>query len=122
MTASDATPAELREKLIQTLKLILSSGIDEECAICLDSLSLPVITHCAHVFCRRCIESVIRTTEWNPRCPLCRNNIKAEQLVDVPAESEDRSVVDSNEWQSSAKVSQNLALGTIPVREHSFIM
>ena len=52
---------ELREKLIQTLMMVLSSGTDEECAICLESLNSPVITSCAHVFCRRCIEAVIQS-------------------------------------------------------------
>jgi len=51
---------ELRQKLIGTLLEVLGSGTDEECAICLDSLRAPVITHCAHVFCRPCIESVIK--------------------------------------------------------------
>ena len=51
---------ELREKLIGRLVMVLGAGTDEECAICLESLNVPVITHCAHVFCRPCIESVIQ--------------------------------------------------------------
>lgn len=54
------TPEELREKLIEKMKLVLGSGSDEECAICLESLNLPVITHCAHVFCKPCICEVIQ--------------------------------------------------------------
>ena len=49
----------LRQKLVDTLMMVLNSGSDEECAICLDSLKQPIITHCAHVFCRGCIEAVI---------------------------------------------------------------
>ena len=45
------------------MKLILSSGSDEECAICLDSLMAPVITHCAHVFCKPCICQVIQNEQ-----------------------------------------------------------
>lgn len=45
------------------MKLILSSGSDEECAICLDSLTVPVITHCAHVFCKPCICQVIQNEQ-----------------------------------------------------------
>lgn len=58
-----ATPAELREHLIQKLRLVLASGSDEECSVCLDSLRLPVITHCAHVYCRSCITQVIGTEQ-----------------------------------------------------------
>lgn len=58
-----ATPAELREHLIEKLRLVLASGSDEECSVCLDSIRLPVITHCAHVFCRPCIAQVISTDE-----------------------------------------------------------
>lgn len=54
-----ATPAEMRERLIEKLRLVLSSGSDEECSVCLDSIRLPVITHCAHVYCRPCITQVI---------------------------------------------------------------
>uniref|UniRef100_A0A8C0S2H6 Helicase-like transcription factor n=1 Tax=Canis lupus familiaris TaxID=9615 RepID=A0A8C0S2H6_CANLF len=59
------TPEELRKKLIRKMKLILSSGSDEECAICLDSLTVPVITHCAHVFCKPCICQVIQNEQIN---------------------------------------------------------
>jgi SWI/SNF-related matrix-associated actin-dependent regulator of chromatin subfamily A3 len=49
--------------LIEKMKIILSSGSDEECAICLDSLTFPVITHCAHVFCKPCICQVIHSEQ-----------------------------------------------------------
>uniref|UniRef100_A0A8C2QRQ7 Helicase like transcription factor n=1 Tax=Capra hircus TaxID=9925 RepID=A0A8C2QRQ7_CAPHI len=64
------TPEELRKKLIKKMKLILSSGSDEECAICLDSLMAPVITHCAHVFCKPCICQVIQNEQPHAKCPL----------------------------------------------------
>ena len=37
----------------------MQAGGDEECAVCLNELFDPVITQCAHVYCRRCIETVI---------------------------------------------------------------
>jgi len=37
----------------------VQAGGDEECAVCLNELFEPVITQCAHVYCRRCIETVI---------------------------------------------------------------
>ena len=59
---------ELREKLIGRLVMVLGAGTDEECAICLESLNVPVITHCAHVFCRPCIESVIQNERVSEGC------------------------------------------------------
>lgn len=85
---------------------VLSTGMDEECPVCLDSLSIPVITHCAHVFCRMCIENVIKSVDHQKaRCPLCRGDIRKEQLVEVPEESEESVVTDGGEWKSSSKVS-----------------
>ncbi|KFR00535.1 Helicase-like transcription factor, partial [Nipponia nippon] len=106
-SADNITPEELRETLVTKMKLVLSSGSDEECAVCLESLTFPVITRCAHVFCKPCISEVIRSEQPNAKCPLCRNELRAEHLVECPLEGE----VDSSngkksdqEWISSAKI------------------
>lgn len=112
-TENCSTPEELRQKLVSTLVTLLGSGADEECPVCLDSLSIPVITHCAHVFCRKCIEDVIKTSEVNPRCPLCRGCISLDVLVEVPPDAEDIDEVDgSEEWHSSSKVDTLMSLLT----------
>ncbi|KAM6224475.1 helicase-like transcription factor [Rhynchocyon petersi] len=100
------TPEELRKKLIRKMKLILSSGSDEECAICLDSLSVPVITHCAHVFCKPCICQVIQNEQPNAKCPLCRNNIDGNNLLECPPEELAATVEKkpNTEWMSSSKI------------------
>lgn len=49
--ANNKTPKELRETLLGKIKLGLNSGSEGECTVCLESLTLPVITHCARVFC-----------------------------------------------------------------------
>ncbi|NXJ99538.1 HLTF factor, partial [Corythaixoides concolor] len=105
--AGDKTPEELRETLVSKMKLVLSSGSDEECAVCLESLTFPVITHCAHVFCKPCIFEVIRSEQPNAKCPLCRNELRVEHLVECPLEEE----IDSSngkksdhEWISSSKI------------------
>ncbi|KAM6160186.1 helicase-like transcription factor [Erethizon dorsatum] len=100
------TPEELRKTLIKKMRLILSSGSDEECAICLDSLTVPVITHCAHVFCKPCICQVIQNEQPHAKCPLCRNDIHGDNLLECPPEelaydSEKKSNV---EWTSSSKI------------------
>ncbi|XP_044079838.1 helicase-like transcription factor isoform X2 [Siniperca chuatsi] len=108
-TSSDlgaaATPAELRERLIEKLRLVLASGSDEECSVCLDSVHLPVITHCAHVYCRPCIAQVISTEQEVARCPLCRSEIKSSELVEFPQEEiEEENSTNSEKWRASSKV------------------
>ncbi|NXN74375.1 HLTF factor, partial [Himantopus himantopus] len=105
--AEHKTPEELHEALVSKMKLVLSSGSDEECAVCLESLTLPVITRCAHVFCKPCIFEVIRSEQPNAKCPLCRNELRVEHLVECPLEEE----IDSSngkksdqEWISSSKI------------------
>ncbi|XP_038607611.1 helicase-like transcription factor isoform X2 [Tachyglossus aculeatus] len=100
------TPEELRKKLINKMKLVLSSGSDEECAICLDSLNIPVITHCAHVFCKPCICQVIQNEQPNAKCPLCRNDLRAENLVECPPEELEPGAEKKTdqEWISSSKI------------------
>ena len=46
--------------------LTVQAGGDEDCAVCLSEMQQPCITLCAHVFCRACIEKVIR---WVSRLP-----------------------------------------------------
>nr|XP_020637516.1 helicase-like transcription factor isoform X1 [Pogona vitticeps] len=98
------TPEELREKLIDKMKLVLSSGSDEECAICLESLIFPVITHCAHVFCKPCICEVIQREKASAKCPLCRKEIGLEHLVECPLEESDSGKKTDKEWVPSSKI------------------
>ncbi|XP_069104006.1 helicase-like transcription factor [Argopecten irradians] len=107
-SGNDGLSSEAREKLISTLLMVLGSGSDEECAICLDTLKEPVITHCAHVYCRNCIASVIKTDK--PRCPLCRGDVDEDKLLEVPPEQLqepeecDDDVITPENWKSSSKV------------------
>uniref|UniRef100_A0A4W3I5G8 Helicase like transcription factor n=1 Tax=Callorhinchus milii TaxID=7868 RepID=A0A4W3I5G8_CALMI len=114
-TTADGTPEELRAKLVRKMKMVLSCGVDEECAICLDSLRLPVITHCAHVFCRLCICQVIQQT--NARCPMCRAEVRAGQLVECSPGETDSTPAESTRpaWVSSSKVDA-LMLSLIEIR------
>ncbi|XP_056599172.1 helicase-like transcription factor isoform X3 [Triplophysa dalaica] len=102
--ADPVTPSELRERLINKITLVLNSGSDEECAICLDSLRQPVITYCAHVFCRPCICEVIRSEKEQAKCPLCRAQIKTKELVEYPEEEVETGSVTGEKWRSSSKV------------------
>ncbi|KAK3777641.1 hypothetical protein RRG08_021753 [Elysia crispata] len=140
-----ATPApfaalaeEERQRLINQLLYVLNSGSDQECAICLDSIRRGVITACAHVYCRPCIEAVIENEQPNPKCPLCRAELSKGQLIEAPAENkrrgedqnecgnaEERSAIEEEAesmwptpetWQSSAKIDA-LMKGLIQLRE-----
>ncbi|XP_017949929.1 helicase-like transcription factor isoform X4 [Xenopus tropicalis] len=105
-TTADSTPGDVREKLVQKIKLVLSSGSDEECAICLDSLNMPVITYCAHVFCKPCICQVIQHEKQEAKCPLCRGSLRLDQLVECPQEDLDSSINKKLEqnWMCSTKI------------------
>ncbi|KAL0983800.1 hypothetical protein UPYG_G00132950 [Umbra pygmaea] len=98
------TPAALKDRLMDKLRLVLGSGSDEECAVCLDSVRLPVITHCAHVYCRSCIAEVIRTEQEQARCPLCRGQIKASELVEFSQDEQEPESNMSENWRSSSKL------------------
>lgn len=66
--------------LQEMLQLRIES--QEVCSICLDVLEQPVITPCAHAFCRSCIEQVI---ERQHKCPLCRADIEDTSTLVSPA-------------------------------------
>ncbi|NWQ80691.1 HLTF factor, partial [Columbina picui] len=107
LSADNKTPEELHETLVSKMKLVLSSGSDEECAVCLESLTRPVITRCAHVFCKPCIFEVIRREQVGSKCPLCRNELQAEDLVECPQEEETDSSngkKSDEEWTPSSKI------------------
>ncbi|KFP54847.1 Helicase-like transcription factor, partial [Cathartes aura] len=106
-SADSKTPEELHETLVNKMKLVLSSGSDEECAVCLESLTLPVITRCAHVYCKPCIFEVIRREQPNAKCPLCRSELRVEHLVECPLEEETDSSngkKSDQKWISSSKI------------------
>lgn len=76
----DLTP-ENRQALQDLLQLSIES--QDECPICLETLHNPVITHCAHVFGRECVSRVIETQH---KCPMCRSELKGEEVLVEPAQ------------------------------------
>ncbi|XP_068136851.1 helicase-like transcription factor isoform X2 [Hyperolius riggenbachi] len=105
-STAGSAPKDLQKKLINKMKLVLSSGSDEECPICLDSLKLPVITRCAHVFCKPCICEVIHTKQPNAKCPLCRGPVSMEHLLECPEEELDSGDGQQKDlkWADSSKI------------------
>ena len=72
---------ENRALLQQALQLIIES--QEECPVCMEHLTDPVITHCKHSFCRACISKVI---EIQHKCPMCRAELAEDKLVEPAPE------------------------------------
>jgi Zinc finger, C3HC4 type (RING finger) len=85
--------ANERQELILKLVGLVASGALEDCPICMDDVSSPVITTCGHVFCRGCIEHWLAN---EAACPLCRAKIAKAALVDAPPEAADEPLVDSS--------------------------
>ncbi|KAJ5287188.1 hypothetical protein N7478_002874 [Penicillium angulare] len=75
----------------------------EVCAICLDNFDAPVITACAHSFCKGCIEQVI---ERQHKCPLCRADINDNSTLVSPAAElgEDTETVEADPSKPSSKI------------------
>ncbi|KAK1598293.1 SNF2 family domain-containing protein [Colletotrichum navitas] len=90
-------------KLLQeALRLYIET--QEDCAVCLDTLNNPVITHCKHVFCRGCISKVI---EAQHKCPMCRNQLGEDALLEPAPEGDEEN--DEN-FDGDAKSSKTEAL------------
>ncbi|KAJ0162501.1 Helicase-like transcription factor [Colletotrichum tanaceti] len=88
--------------LQEALRLYIET--QEDCAICLDTLHKPVITHCKHVFCRACISKVIETQH---KCPMCRNQLQEDALLEpAPEVSEE----EEESFDDDAKSSKTEAL------------
>ena len=78
---------EVEKRLMKQLRDMIRSGVTEDCSICLDDLKIPVITPCAHVFCRACIETVIQTLK-PPTCPLCMAGLTKKGLQEAGQDDE----------------------------------
>ncbi|PHH83662.1 hypothetical protein CDD82_5420 [Ophiocordyceps australis] len=68
--------------LQEALRLYLEN--QEDCPVCYDSLTAPVITNCKHVFCRACI---IKTIQIQGKCPMCRNTLTEDCLLEPAPEA-----------------------------------
>ena len=87
---------ERAKVLAEKLRDMIREGISDECSICLTEFNHPVITPCAHVYCRPCIVQCIESTPNPPApCPLCRGPLEVKSLLEA-AKSEDDEVVDDN--------------------------
>lgn len=80
--AGATLPAVQQQELVVKLTELVAAGALDECPICMDDVSVPVITPCAHVFCRACLESWMLNEAKG--CPLCRSAISKTTVCEVP--------------------------------------
>eukprot|EP00127_Corallochytrium_limacisporum_P005102 Clim_evm8s199 gene=Clim_evmTU8s199 len=80
-----AGSTDIHESGFQAL-MSLMKGVALTCPICMNEVQRPTITLCVHVFCLDCIRSLIlRSDSDRPKCPLCRQGVKASQLMEIDA-------------------------------------
>lgn len=79
---------ELNSKNKPLLQNLLRLYIEsqEECAICYDIPTDPRITNCKHAYCKSCITKAI---QLQGKCPMCRNELTEDCLVEPVVEGYD---------------------------------
>lgn len=77
VTLTDKNRALLQE----ALRLFVES--QEDCPVCYEVPTSPVMTNCKHAFCRACITKAM---ELQQRCPMCRNSLTEECLLEPAPE------------------------------------
>lgn len=68
------------------IDVIINIYNSEECAICLEAHSVPIVLDCGHVFCDHCIRTVYISNPRRRVCPLCTqplNDLCFKDLDDV---------------------------------------
>ncbi|KAI1490786.1 RAD5-like protein [Biscogniauxia mediterranea] len=83
--------------------LLEANNNGEECPICYEAINMhtPVITACKHRFGRRCI---VQAIGMNDRCPMCRQTLGEEDLVELaPPPSPPDDDDDDNDSNGSAR-------------------
>lgn len=96
-------------KLLQNL-LRLYIENQEECAVCYEVPKDPVITHCKHAFCRPCIT---QTISIQAKCPMCRNALSEDSLLDPEVEGADDDNFDVETQSSKTEALLQIVQGTL---------
>lgn len=109
LRADGAPSLQYLEAISNDLKKSRKDGGDDEneegnCSICLGPPETPVMTECAHRFCRECITPLFNARGL-ARCPLCRSVIDSAKLFLVP-ETKRRTIDPVAQWQHSSKTTR----------------
>ena len=56
----------------------------KSCSICLDNISDPIVLECTHIYCGKCLMSLLNiNTKERYKCPECRNPINPDKLIAI---------------------------------------
>jgi len=83
--------------LAEKLREMIREGISDECSICLGDFNHPVITPCAHVYCRPCIVQLIESVPPPAPCPLCRGPLEMRSLLEAAKSDDDEKIGENDE-------------------------
>ncbi|KAJ7774875.1 hypothetical protein B0H16DRAFT_1713323 [Mycena metata] len=72
-----------------------------ECIVCADTLFMPVVTLCMHVFCYSCLRDWF--TVGGQVCPICRQQVDETPIRDNALEMSIADAIDSGAVQKSDK-------------------
>ncbi|RSL92908.1 hypothetical protein CEP52_013572 [Fusarium oligoseptatum] len=99
-----------RALLQDALRLFIES--QEDCAICYDTPTDPLITACKHVFCRACI---VRAIQLQHKCPMCRNQLTEDSLLEPAPEDagDDASSFDAETQSSKTEAMLQILKATV---------
>ncbi|KAH7114050.1 SNF2 family N-terminal domain-containing protein [Dactylonectria macrodidyma] len=97
-----------RGLLQEALRLYIES--QEDCAICYDVPTEPVITNCKHVFCRPCITRAIQIQH---KCPMCRNHLSEECLLEPAPEGAEDDNFDGDVQSSKTEAMMQIVRATV---------
>jgi SNF2 family DNA or RNA helicase len=83
-----------KQSAIKNIQERIEGFKQEICPICYDEPGEPVVTPCcSRIFCGVCILTCLSR---NPTCPMCRGDIRANQLRKVVSKKEETAIVESN--------------------------
>lgn len=97
-----------RALLQEALRLYIDS--QDDCVICYDTPTGPVITNCQHVFCRHCIT---RAIQLQGKCPMCRNPLAEDNLLDPAPEGTFDETFDTDKQSSKTEAMLHIVRATL---------
>ena len=99
--------------VLSTLEKInenLNFNEDENCIICYDTMTSPILTPCGHLFCNNCIQMCLK---MKPECPMCKNNVTPDKLVEIKKKKSNKVEENSNSLVNPLIIKYGTKLGKL---------
>ena len=74
------------EEFQKSVKDTLEDLDNQRCPVCLDTIDMPTITACGHIFCFECINAFIHQQTARKKCPCCRKDLQNSVLREIKME------------------------------------